>query len=201
MRTITGLFDTHDQAAAAVRALRDTGVRSEDISLVANNADGYVIEEDNEAAEGAGAGAGIGAILGGAGGLLAGLGTLAIPGVGPVVAGGWLLSTAIGALAGAAVGGAAGGLIGALTEAGISEPEAHVYAESVRRGGTLVTARVEDAKADAADAILHQQNRVDIGERRRAYEAEGWERFDEDAPAYTPDEVSAYRSSYVPPVL
>lgn len=200
MRTITGLFDTHEQAADAVRALRDAGVRSEDISVVANNAEGYAIEDGDEVAEGAGTGAGIGAIIGGAGGLLAGLGTLAIPGVGPVVAGGWLLATAIGAVAGAAVGGAAGGLIGALTEAGISEPEAHVYAEGVRRGGTLVTARVEDSKADAADAILHQ-GRVDVASRRRDYEAEGWERFDEDAPAYTREEVSAYRSSYVPPVI
>jgi len=201
MRTITGLFDSHAQAADAVKRLRDLGVRSEDISLVANNAEGYVIENEDDIAEGAEAGAGIGAIIGGAGGLLAGLGTIAIPGIGPVVAGGWLLATAVGAIAGAVVGGATGGLIGALTQAGISEPEAHVYAEGVRRGGTLVTARVEDRKADGADVILHKGGRVDLAARRRAYEAEGWERFDEDAPAYTPDEVNAYRASYVPPVI
>jgi hypothetical protein len=201
MRTITGLFDTHEQAADAVRALGDVGVLSEDISVVANNAEGHTIDEEDDVAEGAGTGAGIGAILGGAGGLLAGLGVLAIPGVGPVIAGGWLLSTAVGAVAGAALGGATGGLIGALTEAGVSEPEAHAYAEGVRRGGTLVTARVEDSEADAADAILHKGGRVDIAARRRDYEAEGWERFDEDAPAYTPDEVNAFRSSYIPPVL
>lgn len=201
MRIITGLFDTHEQAAEAVRQLRDLGVRSEDISLVANNAEGYVIEDEDDVAEGAEAGAGVGAIVGGAGGLLAGIGAFAIPGIGPVVAGGWLLSTAVGALAGAVIGGATGGLIGALTEAGISESEAHVYAESVRRGGTIVTARVEDSKADAADLILSKGGRVDLAERRRAYEAEGWERFDEDAPAYTPDEVNAYRASYIPPVI
>ena len=201
MRTITGLFDTHEQAADAVRALRDAGVRSEDISLVANNAEGYAVDDGDDVAEGAGAGAGIGAILGGAGGLLAGLGALAIPGVGPVIAGGWLLSTVVGAAAGAAIGGATGGLIGALTEAGISESEAHTYAEGVRRGGTLVTARVENAKADAADLILHRGGRVDIAARRKDYETEGWERFDEDAPAYTPDEVNAYRASYIPPVI
>lgn len=201
MRVITGLFDSHDHAAEAVRQLRDVGVRSEDISLVANNAEGYAVEDGDEVAEGAGAGAGIGAILGGAGGLLAGLGTLAIPGIGPVIAGGWLLSTAVGAVAGAAIGGATGGLIGALTEAGVSTAEADIYAEGVRRGGTLVTARVEDSKADAADLILHKGGRVDIGSRRRDYEAEGWTRFDEDAPAYTPEEVNAYRASYVPPVI
>jgi hypothetical protein len=200
MRTITGLFDTHEQAAGAVRALRDLGVRSEDISLVANNAEGHLIEPDDEVAEGATAGAGIGAVLGGAGGLLAGLGTIAIPGIGPVIAGGWLLATAVGAAAGAAIGGATGGLIGALVEAGISEPEAHVYAEGVRRGGTLVTARVQSDKETAAEAILHTGH-VDIAARRRDYEREGWERFDEDAPAYTPDEVNAYRASYIPPVI
>jgi hypothetical protein len=201
MRIITGLFDSHQQAAEAVRQLRDLGVRSEDISLIANNAEGYVVDDGDDVVEGAEAGAGIGAIVGGAGGLLTGIGAFAIPGIGPVIGGGWLLATAVGALTGAVIGGATGGLIGALTEAGISESEAHVYAESVRRGGTIVTARVEDSKADAADLILHKGGRVDLAERRRAYEDEGWERFDEDAPAYTPDEVNAYRASYVPPVI
>jgi hypothetical protein len=200
MKTITGLFDTHEHAADAVRALRDLGVRSEDISLVANNAEGHVIEDEDDIAEGASAGAGLGAILGGAGGLLAGLGTLAIPGIGPVVAGGWLLSTIVGAAAGATIGGATGGLIGALSEAGISDTDAHVYAEGVRRGGTLVTARVPDEQASRAEAVLHS-SRVDIAARRKDYEAEGWERFDEDAPAYTPDEVDAYRASFIPPVI
>ena len=74
--------------------------------------------------------------------MLAGLGLLAIPGLGPVVAAGWLASTALGA----AVGGAAGGLIGALTAAGVSKEDADIYAEGIRRGGTLVTARVPDAE-------------------------------------------------------
>lgn len=200
MRVITGLFDTYDAAADAVRALKDAGVRSEDISIVVNNAEGYMLEDDDEVAETAGAGAGVGALLGGAGGLLAGLGAIAIPGIGPVLAGGWLLTTAVGAVAGAAVGGVAGGIVGALTAAGVPETEAHVYAEGVRRGGTLVTARVDQSRADAAAAILNQ-GRVDIAARRANYEAEGWERFDEEAPAYTPEQVRDYRSYYVPPVL
>jgi hypothetical protein len=83
---------------------------------------------------GAETGAGVGTAVGGAAGLLAGLGLLAIPGVGPVVAAGWLVATAVGAVAGAAT----GGLIGGLTGAGVSEDDAHVYAEGVRRGGSLV---------------------------------------------------------------
>ena len=75
------------------------------------------------------------------------------------------------------------------------KPDAHVYAEGVRRGGTLVTARVDDARADDADAILHRGH-VDVAARRRAYEQEGWEQFDDEAPAYTPEQVRDHRASY-----
>jgi hypothetical protein len=200
MRTITGLFDSHEQAEDAVRALKDAGISSDDISIVANNTDGQHASGDgDEVAEGAGAGAGVGAVVGGTGGLLAGLGMLAIPGIGPVVAGGWLVATAIGAVTGAAVGGAAGGIIGALTDAGVDERDAHVYAEGIRRGGTLVTARVDDSRADAAAAILRDSSWVDIAARRRDYEAEGWERFDEDAEPYQPDQIRDYRAGLVTP--
>lgn len=201
MRTITGLFDTRDQADSAVRALRDAGISSNDISLVANNADGSYNTDDDGAMEGAGTGAGVGAAVGGAGGLLAGLGMLAIPGIGPVVAGGWLLATAIGAATGAVVGGAAGGLIGALTDAGVDERDAHVYAEGVRRGGVLVTARVDETFVDAAQAILQSDNGVNIETRRRDYEASGWESFDETADPYRPDQVLGTRAGLVPPLM
>jgi hypothetical protein len=98
---------------------------------------------------------------------------MAIPGVGPVVAAGWLAATAAGAVAGAVAGGAAGGLISALTDSGVSEADAHVYAEGVCRGGTLVTPKVEDAMAVKAQAILKRSNWVDPAERRNAYTAEG----------------------------
>ena len=103
MKTVTGLFDNYNDASAAVSALEARGVPSDDISIVSNNADNSHRHEDNDngAAEGAGTGAGIGAVVGGAGGLLTGLGLMAIPGVGPVVAAGWLAATAAGALAGA----------------------------------------------------------------------------------------------------
>lgn len=200
MPVVTGLFDTHEAAAAAVQDLRALGVRSADISLVANNVEGMPLAEPDEVAEDAAAGAGIGALLGGAGGLLAGLGAIAIPGVGPVIAGGWLLTTAVGAVAGATAGGVAGGIVGALTEAGIPESEAHVYAESVRRGGTIVTARVDDSLVEPATLALSGGS-VDLAERRRLYEAEGWEQFDEDAPPATPEQLRDYRASYIPPVI
>jgi hypothetical protein len=83
MKTVTGLFDDYSDASAAVTALEQRGVPSKDISIVSNNADERH-GNDTKAAEGAGTGAGIGAAVGGVGGLLTGLGIMAIPGVGPV---------------------------------------------------------------------------------------------------------------------
>jgi hypothetical protein len=195
MKTVTGLFDTYSDAEAAVSNLEAAGIPSDDISIVSNNSDGRY-KDDTDAAEGAGTGAGIGAVLGGAGGLLTGLGLLAIPGVGPVVAAGWLAATAAGAATGAVVGGATGGLIGALTHSGVSEADAHVYAEGVRRGGTLVTARVDDAREVEADAILKGSNWVDPALRRRNYEGQGWKGFDPALDPYSADQVAEERKRY-----
>ncbi len=195
MKTVNGLYDDYDDAQDAVGELEATGVPSADISIVANNSDDWYGNEPSEdgepsdAAEDAGTGAGIGAVVGGAGGLLTGLGIMAIPGVGPVVAAGWLAATAVGAIAGAAVGGAAGGIIGALTDSGVPERDANVYAEGIRRGGTLVTARVSDDLVPEAERILGQSTSVDLASRRQDYEAEGWTAFDPAAPAYAPGEA------------
>ncbi len=154
-QTVTALYDTYDAAVSAVDALEAAGVPHSEISIVSNNVDNrYDRERASNAGADAGTGAGIGAAVGGVGGLLTGLGLLAIPGVGPVVAAGWLVATAVGAVGGAVVGGAAGGLVGSLTGAGVPERDANFYAEGVRRGGTLVTARVDDARAPAAREIL-----------------------------------------------
>lgn len=113
-----------------------------DISIVANNSDNWDEartgkgDRDRDGVDDRAEGAG----LGGAAGLLAGIGLLTIPGLGPVVAAVWLASMAVGAAAGAAT----GGIVGALTEAGVSREDASRYAEGVRRGGTLVTASVPD---------------------------------------------------------
>jgi len=196
-KTVSALFDTYSAASAAVSALEASGVQHSDISIVANNSDSWhKCDKTSEAADDAGKGAGIGAAVGGLGGLLAGLGMMAIPGVGPVVAAGWLVSTAAGAIAGAAVGGAAGGIIGGLTEAGVPERDAHVYAEGVRRGGTLVTARVDDARASTAQSILDRSKAVNLSTRADAYRAGGWSTFDPAAPAYTAEEVARERTRY-----
>jgi hypothetical protein len=197
-KTITRLFDNYSDASAAVSELERLGIPHDDISLVANNADEVHKTERTHDAVGddAGKGATAGAVLGGAGGLLAGLGMLAIPGLGPVVAAGWLVSTIVGAGAGAVAGGAAGGLVGALTRAGVDEKDAHVYSEGVRRGGSLVSARVPDQLAPQAESVLRQHGSVDAATRGSAYRAEGWTTFDESAPAYTREQVQRERSLY-----
>lgn len=197
MKTITGLYDSYDDARNAVKALEDAGVSDDNLSILYYKDGKEELEgQGNNAAEGAGVGAGIGAVAGGAGGLLAGLGMLAIPGVGPVVAAGWLAATAAGAAAGAAAGGAAGGLVGAMIESGLSEEDAHVYAEGIRRGGAVVAAKVEDDKIASAEAILGGSRAVDLASRRQAYTTEGWSRFDEAADPYTADRIEAERSRY-----
>jgi len=184
MKTITGLFDTYRQAEDAVAALKESGISGDDISIVSRDPAYVDGGPENTAAEGIGVGSGLGLLGGGAAGLLTGLGIIAVPGLGPVVAAGWLISTLAGAAAGTVVGGAAGGLLGALTGSNVSEDDAHVYAESVRRGGTLVSAHVHDDRVIEAQSLLDRHTPVDIEGRRKTYAETGWERFDEDALPY-----------------
>ena len=188
MATLTRIYDTYAHARNVVRELETAGVPSSDISLLANkhvSAD-YADVEDVSAT---GAGAGIGAALGGGAGLLAGLGLMAIPGLGPVVAAGWLASTALGAVAGAA----AGGLIGGLVDLGVPERHAHVYAESLRRGATMVVARVNDALHGAAQSIMDRHMPIDVNAREEEYRKQGWKKFDPKAAPYKPTEAEIER--------
>ena len=155
MRMITHSYDSYDEAVKAVTALEAAGVPHDDISIVSGDKDRVVStttpgDTVDNTATGAGTGASIGTVLGGGAGLLAGIGALAIPGVGPIVAAGWLIA----AITGAGVGAAAGGLVGSLTGAGVSEADATSYAEHVGRGGTLVTVRASDTMAAEAEYIL-----------------------------------------------
>lgn len=197
--TISRLYDNYSDAQTAVGKLEAAGVPHSDISIVANNADGShgTGKKDRDGdgvddrAEAAGTGAGIGAGLGGAAGLLAGLGLLAIPGLGPVVAAGWLAATAVGAAAGAAT----GGIVGALTEAGVSKDDADRYAEGVRRGGTLVTAKVADADKGRLDSILHTSS-VNLQDRSAAWQKSGWKGYDPASQPYDADGVRKERELY-----
>jgi hypothetical protein len=191
---INGLYDTYDDAAQTVRDLTAAGVPDADISVVANNVENqYALKQESNAAPDAESGGAIGMVLGGGAGLLAGLGLLAIPGVGPVVAAGWLVATAVGAGAGGGAGAITGGVIGSLTSAGISKEHAHVYAEGVRRGGTLVTARVDEHRAAAVTEIMGRHRWIDPDTRGRVYRDSGWNAFDEASPPYTAAELERER--------
>lgn len=177
IRTIARMYDSYADASAAVRELEAAGFSHDDVSLVGHGGASAPADDATGGGTAAGTGATLGTLVGGGAGLLAGLGSLAIPGLGPIVAAGWLVAT----LAGAGVGAAAGGLLGALTGAGVSEEEANVYAEGVRRGGNLVTVRADEARAPEAERILARHNPVDVGSRRSEYQAAGWSRYDEAA--------------------
>jgi hypothetical protein len=185
MKTVVGMFDSMQDADRVVDSLRAEGLTNEQISVVARdtrdqaNAVGSRHSEGRDPVETSGFALG-GATVGGVLGLIAAatgaVGSLAIPGIGPVIAGG-LLATAIGA----GVGAAAGGIIGALTSHGVPEEDANVYAEGVRRGSTLVTAHVDDHMADRVENLMRQANVVDVSQRRTDWQSGGWNKFDPNA--------------------
>ena len=110
-QVVTALYDSYDSAVSAVNALEDAGIPYSDISIISNNADDrYPRDDRTKTSEDAGKGAGIGAAVGGVTGLLTGLGLMAIPGVGPVVAAGWLAATAAGTATGPSSAGQPAGL-------------------------------------------------------------------------------------------
>jgi uncharacterized protein (TIGR02271 family) len=176
MKTVTALFDRYQDAAEAVRRIEGLGVPHDHISLVSRDEshkehfDRHDRGDHDTDGKGAGTGATLGTLLGGGAGMLAGLGLMAIPGLGPVVAAGWLVSTLVGAGAGAA----AGGLVGSLTDAGLSHEDAHAYSEGVRRGGTLVSVRTEDAMAARVADILDDEGTVDMDSRENDWRTSGW---------------------------
>jgi hypothetical protein len=168
MSNHTRLYDTHDQAAAVIERLHVAGIDDDAIGLISPKS------ETEEAVGATAAGSGIGAVLGGGAGALAGVGLMAIPGLGPVVAAGWLASTLTGMLAGAVAGGVTGGIVEALGSHGVDAADAEVYAEGVRRGGTLLTVRVPDEDDTRVIRVLDQTPTLGVAERNRLYREDGW---------------------------
>ncbi len=192
-KTVVGLFDTFTAAQNVAQELVNAGFQRNDISLLASDRSGEysrtVGGTESAAGEGAAAGAVGGGVLGGTLGLLVGVGALAIPGIGPVLAAGPLAAAlgtaAAGTLVGAGVGAATGGVLGALVGAGIPEADAGFYAEGVRRGGTLVIVKASDDMANRAYDIMQRYGAVDVDKRDAEWRASGWTRFDENAEPYT----------------
>ena len=188
--TLTRSYNRYDDAKAAVNDLKRAGIAEGEISLIAN-------KESDSVADGVATGAGVGAATGAGVGLLTGIGLMAIPGVGPVVAAGWLAATAVGAVAGAATGAAAGGLIDAMVDSGVPKEDAHVYAETVRRGAALVSVRVSDANQTEAATILDRHRPIDVVSRRRELEGSGWSSFDMEGRPYTRDQLDEERKRFL----
>ena len=160
--SVFGIYRTELDAAEALDRLRLGGFQNTDISVLysqnAGNKD-LTHEKNTKAPEGAATGAGSGAVVGGALGWLAGVGLLAIPGLGPFVAAGPLMAL----LSGVGVGGAVGGVAGALIGAGIPEYEAKRYEGRIRKGGILLSVHCDDREwVKTAREILVQTGAEDV---------------------------------------
>lgn len=157
-----GIYSTNSAAERAVDQLIAAGFSNEDISVLMADRQGskeFAAEKNTKAPEGATTGVGVGGAVGGTLGLLAGIGALAIPGVGPLIAAGPIM----GALAGLGVGGAVGGVVGALVGLGIPEYEAKRYEGRVKDGGILLSVHCESSnEVSRAKDILKATGAEDI---------------------------------------
>jgi uncharacterized membrane protein len=156
-KKIVGVFYTEHEASRAIEDLKDHGFLTEDISVIARNkrdVEAINDETGSKAPEGMASGAATGGILGGVTGLLAGIGALAIPGIGPIIAAGPIAAT----LTGVAVGAGTGGLVGGLIGLGIPEDEAEAYDNDVDEGRILVMVDAGDTRANEVYSVFRSHN-------------------------------------------
>jgi ActD protein/heat induced stress protein YflT len=170
---VYGIYRNRVNVEQAVDTLREQGFRNTDISVLFPENQGskdFAVEKNTKAPEGAATGAGSGAVVGGTLGWLAGIGLLAIPGVGPFIAAGPIM----GLLAGAGVGGAVGTIVGALIGMGIPEYEAKRYEGRIKEGGILLSVHCDSSDwVKRAKDLLKQTGAEDIssaGEAAADYE-------------------------------
>lgn len=142
-KSIIGIATSREQVETVVNDLQASGIPAADLSVLIPESGGVpdtVTVKTTKAPEGATAGVVTGGITGGALGLLAGIGALAIPGVGPLIAAGPIVA----ALSGAAIGATGGGVVGALVGMGIPELEAKIYEDRIKEGGYLLAVHVSN---------------------------------------------------------
>jgi hypothetical protein len=161
-KAVFGIAKSVAQAEQIASGLKAAGFSGDDISVLFPDKEGtrdFAHEQHTKAPEGAATGVGTGGVLGGALGWLVGIGSLAIPGVGPFIAAGPIMA----ALAGAAVGAAAGGLAGALVGLGIPEYEAKRYEGKIREGNILISVHTDDGnEVNRAKEIFKREGAEDI---------------------------------------
>ena len=161
-RSVFAILNNRQQAEDVVDSLKRAGFSNNDISVLLPDTSGtrdFAHENATKAPEGATTGGATGFVIGGVLGWLAGIGSLAIPGLGPFIAAGPIMA----ALSGAAVGTAVGGIAGALIGMGIPEYEARRYESKVKEGNVLISVHTEDSEhADRAKDILKAANAEDV---------------------------------------
>jgi hypothetical protein len=161
-QAIAGLFNTRSEGEAPGQALLSSGFTRDEVSFVAGDIRGHdtpaigPLETTGAESEAAGD-----AVIGGIVGLATGMVAVVLPGIGPLIAAGPLAGTIAGAIGGLGVGAAAGGIVGLLRDHGISEDEAHFFAEGVKRGGSLVTVQTSNERVDQARKILERYGAID----------------------------------------
>jgi len=161
-KSVVGIYATRKSAEIGIDSLREAGFPNTDISLLLPENLGskeWFTLKTTKAPEGATTGAGSGAVIGGALGWLAGIGVLAIPGLGPFIAAGPIMAT----LAGVGVGGAVGGFTGALVGSGIPEYEAKRYEERLQKGGILISVHCDTSQEiERAKIVLQRTGAEDV---------------------------------------
>ncbi|MCB0193078.1 MAG: hypothetical protein KDJ65_14135 [Anaerolineae bacterium] len=182
--TVVALFRNMEDVNQALGTLKSYGVPSSQINVMGRE---HVLEPftereevEQEAAEGLVAGAVGGASLGMFAGLVAGIGSMFIPGVGPVIAGSTLATLLGTAAAGAGLGAVAGGaLLGGLVKMGVPTDDAEVYAEGLKRGGILMAVTVNSDQISEVSRLLYETGAIDADNLRDKWEVDGWRSFDE----------------------
>lgn len=198
-KRVVGIFPKRENLQNTIQALKDANFDMERVSLLARNledvegAKEITEKHGNEAKEGAGIGATTGTLLGGVGGFLIGVGVLAIPGVGPILAAGAEIGALGSTLAGAGIGAATGGIIGALIGLGIPEERAKVYNERVKAGDYLLMVSGSDDRVEHAASIMRDRHAEELEifeapepvEHERREEVEAKQEYVEQKPVST----------------
>lgn len=207
MKTVVGLYEDIADAQAAINELVNAGFDRADISMIASdrwtdgegiapttdiNGDSLTTTDADQLGTDVAAGMATGGVMGGLGGVLLGLGALAIPGIGPIVAAGPIVA----GLTGAGIGAAVGGLVGALVSWGVPAETADIYAESIRRGNILVGLKTDDSNVQRATNIMNSYAPIDVERRSQYWRDTGWMGFDGSSAAWTPDQMNADQLNY-----
>lgn len=202
MKVVTGVFETRSDADKAIDQLRSLGIPAEQIGLLAPGSrserldTGVPVTDTEEPGMGKAMGAAVGGAMGAAGGATLGLAaaTLAIPGVGPVIAFG-LVGAALLGTVGAAAGAALGDTVEEELGEGVPHEDLYVYEDALRRGRSIIVARVDDDKEDRAREVIENSGAADIDTLRerwwselrddeRGYYHKDGRDFDRDEPTY-----------------